>query len=309
MHGGHADEAQRAFVLALWKLLRTAASSFGDAALRERAVACHGSFALARGGEPHYVLQLRSGSLHGNGCRIRPDTFHFVAVAEVVAMLQRVGVSDLLLSAEASAEDFGRLASTLAIAERGEDLGASLLRAGCANIQVAQDAGDEFVGDGEEVPRRAAAPSQLGAVFTMQRLAQAIGRRGPLAGRRARTILQNVLHRMLRRPEGLVPLARLPQAGPDVAEAVNACVLAVRTADRLGWPEDRCHDAGVAALLGAGLVCDVDVGALQLGAAAAAVACLLAAAQRPTEAIDRVQGQGIATDEVCEAMELVLAAG
>lgn len=308
MHGGHADEAQRAFVLSLWRLLRTAASAFGDTALRECAEACHSRFAAARNGEPHYVLQLRSGSLHGNGCRIRPDMLHFVAVADVVAMLQRLGVSDLLLLAEASADDFASLASALAEAERGEDLGDSLLRAGCANIQVAQDACDEFVGDGD-VPRRPAAPSQLGAVFTMQRLAQAIGRRGPLAGRRARTILQNVLHRMLRRPEGLLPLAHLPTSGPAVTEAVNACVLAVRTADRLGWPEDRSHDAGVAALLGAGLVCDVDVGALQLGAAAAAVASLLAAAGRPAEAIDRVQSQGVASDEVCEAMELVLAAG
>jgi hypothetical protein len=143
----------------------------------------------------------------------------------------------------------------------------------------------------------------------MQRLAQAIGRRGPLAGRRARTILQDVLHRMLRRPEGLLPLARLPQAGPAVTEAVNACVLAVRAAERLDWPQDRGLDAGVAALLGSGLVRDVDVSALQLGAAAASVASLLAAAERPGDAIDRVQAQGAATDEVCEAMELVLTSG
>ena len=39
------------------------------------------------------------------------------------------------------------------------------------------------------------------------------------------------------------------------------------------------------------------------------IACLLAAAERPGDAIDRVQAQGAATDEVCEAMELVLTSG
>ena len=308
MHGGHADEAQRAFVLALWTLLRTAASRLGDAAVRECAEACCARFAVAHGGAPHYVLQLRAGSLHGNGSRIRPDTVHFAAIAEVVAMLQRLGVSDLLLLADAGAADFATLAIAIASSERGDDFGLRLLQGGCSNIQVAQDPGVEFGGDGE-APRRAVAPSQLGAVFTMQRLAQAIGRRGPLAGRRARTILQDVLHRMLRRPEGLLPLARLPQAGPAVTEAVNACVLAVRAAERLDWPQDRGLDAGGAALLGSGLVRDVDVSALQLGAAAASVASLLAAAERPGDAIDRVQAQGAATDEVCEAMELVLTSG
>ena len=88
---------------------------------------------------------------------------------------------------------------------------------------------------------------------------------------------------------GLEPLMRLTRDPRDASEAVNACVLAALTAEQLGWDDARGFDAGIAALLGPGLVRGIDEEALQLGHAAAAVASILGAAARPSDAIDRAE--------------------
>jgi hypothetical protein len=192
----------------------------------------------------------------------------------------------------------------------GVDLAQRLIADGCEAIQVAQEvvpAGDLDVEREDVSEPRPRLPSQLGAVFVMQRFASALGQRGPLAGLHARTILQNVIHRMQRLDAGLEPLLRLTRDPRNVGEAVNACVLAAMTAEELGWDDARGLEAGIAALLGPGLVRGIDEEALQLGHAAAAVASMLGEAVRPSEAIDGAEKQGAVTDVVGEAMEIVLA--
>lgn len=310
MHGIEVDEAQRAFALALWSLLGAVASKRQHAEIHAAAARCCAAFRLACASEPHYVLQVRGGALHGNGARIRPDVARFAANAGVIAMLQDRAVSDVLVLASAEPADFVALARALVESKPGVDLAQRLSTDGCDAIQVAQElapALDLDVEREEGSEPRPRLPSQLGAVFVMQRFASALGQRGPLAGLHARTILQNVLHRMQRLDAGLEPLMRLTRDPRDASEAVNACVLAALTAEQLGWDDARGFDAGIAALLGPGLVRGIDEEALQLGHAAAAVASMLGAAARPSEAIDRAERQGAVTDAVGEAMEIVLA--
>lgn len=307
-----AGGAHRGLVLALWALLRASATKGCEREAAAAARECRARLEEAVAGGPHFVLQLRGGALHGNGARIRPDVTHFAPTAGLVAMLQQRGVSDLLLLAEVTADDLLAFARCLSTQREGEGLGEALLREGCATIQVGQDAdpapelGDELRAAAARRPL--APPSQLGAVFLMQRLANALERRGPLAGLRARTILQNVLHRMIRGGPGLEPLARLSRGGADAAEAVRACVLAVRAAEEMSWTEDRGLDAGVAALVGAAVADSADAEASQLGAAAVAVARMLAAVDRPATAVDRLQRDGVIDDAMGEAIEVVLAA-
>jgi hypothetical protein len=310
VHGIEVDEAQRAFALALWSLLGSVASKHGEAETRAAAARCCAAFRRACRSEPHYVLQVRGGALHGNGARIRPDVARFAATAGVIAMLQERAVSDVLLLASVALTDFVALARALVESKPGVDLAQRLLADGCDAIQVAQElapAVELDVDRDEPCEPRPRAPSQLGAVFVMQRLASALGQRGPLAGLHARTILQNVLHRMQRLDAGLEPLLRLMRDPKGAGEAVNACVLATLTGEQLGWDDARGFDAGIAALLGPGLVFGIDEEALQLGQAAAAVAAMLGAAARPSEAIDRAEKQGAVSDAVGEAMEIVLA--
>jgi hypothetical protein len=310
VHGIEVDEAQRAFALALWSLLGAVSSKRQHAEIHAAASRCCAAFRLACPSEPHYVLQVRGGALHGNGARIRPDVARFAATAGVIAMLQERAVSDVLVLASAAPVDFVALARALVESKPGVDLAQRLITDGCDAIQVAQQlapALDLDVEREEGSEPRPRLPSQLGAVFVMQRFASALGQRGPLAGLHARTIMQNVLHRMQRLDAGLEPLMRLTRDPRDASEAVNACVLAALTAEQLGWDDARGFDAGIAALLGPGLVRGIDEEALQLGHAAAAVASMLGAAARPSEAIDRAEKQGAVTDAVGEAMEIVLA--
>lgn len=307
-----AGGAHRGLVLALWALLRASATKGCERESGAAARECRARLEQAMAGDPHFVLQLRGGALHGNGARIRPDLTHFAPTAGLVAMLQQRGVSDVLLLANVTADDLLAFARCLATDRAGEGLGEALLREGCATIQVGQDADQapEFADDLREATARrtAAPPSQLGAVFLMQRFADLLERRGPLAGMRARTILQNVLHAMIRRGPGLEPLGRLARGGAAAAESVRACVLAVRAAEELSWSEDRGLDAGAAALVGEASAGAADAEAAQLGAASVAVAKMLAAAERPAAAVGRLWRDGALDDAMGEAIEVVLAA-
>lgn len=304
-----AGSAHRAFVLALWALLRASVTKGCEAETLAAARECCARLQEARADGPHFVLQLRGGALHGNGARIRPDVKHFAPTAGLVAMLQQGGVSDLLLLANATVDDLLAFARCLASSRAGEGLGEALLRAGCTTIQVGQDADQEPALDDE--PRKAPRPSeqttsQLGAVFLMQRFARLLEHRGPLAGLRARTILQNVLNRMIRFGPGLEPLARLARGGIAAAEAVRACVLAVRAAEELSWSEDRGLDAGVVALVGVPSTNATAAEVAQLGKAAVAVARMLADSERPAVAVDKLQREGAIDDAMGEAIELAL---
>lgn len=308
MRLGAGDQAHRAFALALWALLRCAQSGGREQELRAAARLCLESCEDARNGEPHFVLQLRGGALHGNGARIRPDVAHFAPTSGLVALMQDRHVSDMLVLASATEEDFVGFARAFLEVDGDRSLGERLLARGCGAIQVGQDGVEsdaDFVAtSGAEA---AALPSQLGAVFVMQRFANALERRGPLAGLRARTILQNVLHHMLREKIGLESLSLLPRDAAGIAEAVRAGVLAALTAEQLAWKPTRCMDAAVAALVGQDLVAQRDGEAAQLGVAARSVARLLAAAERPSVAVDQAQQDGAISDAIGEAMELVLA--
>lgn len=181
-----------------------------------------------------------------------------------------------------------------------------LRQRGCVGAHVAHAGAAEPVFD-EQLPAPAiAAPSQLGAVFTMQRFAAALGPIGPLSGVRARAVLQNVLHRLLRLPGGLEPLGRMQRDPVANAEAVRACVLAVRTAEELGWDDERSTQAGIAALLGAAAASGGDFEVAELARAARGVATLIGAHDGPTEAVERLQLHGQLPAFVGEAMAQAL---
>jgi hypothetical protein len=279
----------------------------GNDELVGAAESCWQRFSAALLGESHFVLQERNGALYANGMRIRPDVASFAATAGIIALLQDNTISDLLLMASIQPQDLMTLARCWAGASRESDLDLELRHQGCAGIHIAHSSVEANAQiDDTGSTRVAVPPSQLGAVFTMQRFALALGRRGPLSGVRARAVLQNVLHRMLRQESGLQPLERIHASGAAQAEAVRACVLAVRTAEELGWNDERSLDAGMAALLGATGRGSLDVEVAELARASVGVAALIVASDAPISALEQLHQYGQLPLQVGEAMELVL---
>lgn len=302
-----AEAPYRSLVTALWVLLRTAATGAVEAESSAAAESCWQRLGEALRGESHVVLQERGGALFVNGLRIRPDMAAFAATAGVIALMQDQRISDVLLTSEAKREDLELLGRLWGGARRTADLEAELQRRGCLGVHLAQgessaDAPFEVVEGGTV---RASAPSQLGTVFTMQRFARALSRRGPLSGVAARALLQNVLSHMLRQPGGLDPLDRIESGDVPYATAVRACVLAVRAGERLHWDDERCLRAGASALVG-GLEVEGDVEATELARSACTVGATLATTDSPEEALSRVFAAGQVPGLMLEAMERVL---
>lgn len=307
MDRASAEAPYRSLVTALWVLLKTAAAGAAEAASSAAAESCWQRLVEALRGETHVVLQERGGALFVNGLRIRPDMATFAATAGVIALMQDQRITEVLLTAEARREDLEMLARLWGGARRAADLEPELQRRGCIGVHLAQ-------GDGFDVPpfempeggvRRAGAPSQLGTVFTMQRFARALSRRGPLAGVAARAVLQNVLAHMLRQPSGLDPLARIESGEVPFATAVRGSVLAVRAGERMGWDDERCLCAGAAALVG-GVPVPADTEATELARAASVVGATLATTDAPDVALARAFVDGDVPGLLLEAMERVL---
>lgn len=307
MNRGQADAPYRKLVTALWVLVRTAATRGQKDDLEGVADQCWQRLCEALLDESHFVLQERNGALYANGMRIRPDVQSFAATAGIIALLQDHAISDLLFMAGISRDDLVLLARCWAVADCATDLELELREKQCGGIHVAHSGIERDAPiDDEGATRVAVPPSQLGAVFTMQRFALALGRRGPLSGIRARTVLQNVLHRMLRQPDGLLPLSRIETSGAAQAEAVRACVLAVRTAEELGWNDERSLDAGVVALLGEARKGPQDLEVNELAEAAIGVAALILASEAPAAAVEHLHSFGRLPEGFGEAMETVL---
>ena len=304
------EQLYRRLVAALWVLVRTAGTRGADAQLREAAVECQRRIGEALGEATHFVLQEHDGALFGNGLRIRPDVAAFAATAGITALLQDNEVSELLLLPTAGVDDLMVLGRCWHDPRARGGLEALLAERGCAGVHVAHRGAHEPLPiEGTATPATAAtAPSQLGAVFTMQRFAAAVGPVGTLSAGRARAVLQSVLHRLLRQPAGLEPLARMLRDPQAHAEAVRACVLGVRTAEELGWDDERCLAAGIAALLGAAQASDGDAEVAELARAAQAVAALLCGHDGPLQAIERLQLHGELPAFVGAAMEQALVA-
>jgi len=302
------EQPYRRLVAALWVLVRTAGTRGADAQLRAAAVECQRCIVEALGEATHFVLQEHDGALFGNGLRIRPDVAAFAATAGITALLQDNEISELLLLPTAGVDDLMVLGRGWHDPAARGGFEALLRDRGCRGVHVAHRGAPMPVEPTAAPATLAAAPSQLGAVFTMQRFAAAVGPVGPLSAGRARAVLQSVLHRLLRQPAGLEPLARMQRDPQAHAELVRACVLAVRTAEELGWNDERCLAAGIAALLGAAQASDGDAEVAELARAAQAVAALLCGRDGPRQAIERLQLHGELPAFVGAAMEQVLVA-
>lgn len=300
------EASYRRITAELWVLLRTAGSAGSPAAVAAAAA----SLAAVLGGvladETHFVLQERQGALFCNGMRIRPDVASFAAIAGVTALMQEHGVEELMLMPAARAADLERLARGWSDPVAVADLERNLASQGCQGVIVTQSGA--AAAPAPQSCAAPSAPSQLGAVFTMQQFAAALEPMGPLTDHRARLILQSVLDRLLHSRAGLEPLARVQRDPVAHAEAVRACVLAVRTAGELAWPEDRGTAAGVAALLGPAAASDGDAEVADLARAARAVASLLAADADPAAAVDSLVLHGQLAAGVADAMLDALAA-
>lgn len=304
-----ADQPYRRLVAALWVLVRTAGARAVEGQLGAAANDCWRCLADVLAGSPHFVLQEHGGALFANGLRIRPDVASFAATAGITALLQDNDISELLLMPEATAADFELLARCWHDPGARQGLDAALRQRGCVGIHTAhRGQSEEMPVEPVVAPPVAQAPSQLGAVFTMQRFAAALGTAGPLSGGRARAVLQAVLHRLLRSPGGLEPLARLQRDPVAHSEAVRAAVLAVRTAEELGWDDERGLLTGIAALLGKGQPEGDDVEVAELARAAQAVAALIGTRSPPDAAVQQLEQDGQLSDLVGRAMAQALAA-
>ncbi len=302
-----AEQPYLDLVASLWVLVRTAGTRGPDEQLGAAANHCWRRLVAVLGGGTHFVLQEHGGALFANGLRIRPSVATFAATAGITALLQDNDIRELLLLPEATPGDLMQLGRCWHDPTARQCLDQLLRQRGCVGVHVAHGGVVEPVQiEPPEAPTILAAPSQLGAVFTMQRFTAALGPIGPLSGVRARAVLQNVLHRMLRSPRGLEPLGRMQRDPVAHAEAVRACVLAVRTAEELGWNDERSAAAGIAALLGAAGASDGDFEVAELARAAQAVATLISAHDGPEEAVERLQRHGQLPAVVGEAMAQAL---
>jgi hypothetical protein len=299
-----ADAPYRQLLAALWVLLRTA--STGGESLPMAASECWRCLGEVLLGGTHFVLQERNGALYANGRRIRPDVASFAAIAGITALLQDNDVSELLLLPEVTADDLQTMAHCWQVAGARTDFEQVLRQRGCIGIHVAHGRDGLSPIDPVAEPAIASAPSQLGAVFTMQRFAAALGATGPLGDQRARAVLQTVLHRLLRSPDNLEALERIQRDPVAHGEGVRACVLAVRTAEELGWDDQRSTAAGVAALLGPAAASHGDAEVAELARASAAVAALIGVSDGPDQAVERLHLHGQLPAFVGRAMEQAL---
>ncbi|MGE3174286.1 MAG: hypothetical protein AB7O97_16780 [Planctomycetota bacterium] len=301
-----ADAPYRRLVAALWVLVRTASSGGAGGELEAAAERCWRCIGEAVTDGTHFVLQERHGALFANGLRVRPDVASFAATAGITALLQDNNITELLLLPSVRAEDLVLLGRCWNRVGADRDLEQVLRQSGCAGVHVAH--GDPHARLlAEPMAGSATAPSQLGAVFTMQQFAQSLGPAGPLSGVRARGVLQTVLHRLLRSQGGLEPLARMQRDPQANALAVRACVLAVRTAEELLWDDDRSIAAGIAALLGPAQASDGDAEVAELARAAQAVAAVLGGDAGPEAAVQSLRMLGQLPASVAGAMEQALA--
>jgi hypothetical protein len=291
----------RRLLVALWVLVRTAGNRTGDAAVDGAAADCLQALREVIGGEPHVIVQERAGALFVNGVRIRPDVANFAAIAGFSDLLRRYRITELMVGPSATSADFGHLARSWCDPTEAADLDAALRRRGCAGISTAQQWNDA---DAEELQPMAQKPSssQLGAVFTMQQFTSMLGPAGPLSGRRARAVLQAVLHGLLHSPTGLAPLAGVHHDSSAGIDALRACVLAVRSAEELGWSQDRCIAAGTLALLGGADGVGGDRPTVDLARAARKVVSMLAASDQPEGVLAALRSQGQLTPATARAM-------
>lgn len=297
-----AEAAYRRLLVALWVLVRTAGSPAAVGGIDAAAADCRLALREAIADEPHVIVQERGGALFVNGLRIRPDVANFAAIAGCIELLQRRRIGELLVLAGASAAEFADLARCWCD-PGAADLDAAL-RARCTGILVAQRTADELAAEQQDSGRPA--PSQLGAVFTMQQFTSLLGPVGPLSGRRARAVLQAVLHGLLRSPRGLEPLAGVRHDPAANVDALRACVLAVRAAEELGWGQDRCIAAGTLALLGGAAAVDGEPAVVDLARAARTVVAMLAAADQPEVVLATLQQSGRLSAEIAAAMTSTL---
>lgn len=277
-----ADASCRSFVRRLWALLRTAHEAAAEAALAEAAASCRASLAPALMGSDHLALQQRAGALFLNGLRIRPDVRDFAPTAGLAALMQDCAVAAVLFPRDAGDEDFVALAKAWRRAMAGADLQEQLERcpgAAIAAMRAAVEQGPAAAPPGAG-GRKAAATSQLGAVFTMQRLARVLAGDGPFAGQRARGRLQDVVHFLLQAPDAKAALGILEQHEDGMRIPVRACLLAVEAAERMGWTEQGVLAAGAAALTSARFVPGLDAAGRTLAHSAASLASCFDAGQR-----------------------------
>jgi hypothetical protein len=305
------EAAYRRLIAALWVLVRTAGSNGPPAAVAAAAAACQQALVAASGDRPHLVVQDQNGALLVDGERIAPDVANFAAIAGCLGLMQRHGIGELTLLPHVAAGDLETLARCWNQAAHGAELEALLRAHACAGISVGVQAWHGEVLATTSPSALSAVPSQLSAVFTMQQFAGLLGPAGPLSGRRARAVLQAVLHGLLHSPRGLDPLVGARQGRDAIMsiDALRACVLAVRAAEDLGWRPERCIAAGTAALLGAadadtGVAVDPDT--TGLARAARIVVAMLAAAERPETVIETLRQTGQLSGEIAAAMTTTL---
>jgi len=295
------EAAGQRVVAALWTLLRTVESGRSRAEIEGAATEC--AFA-AKGllqDEVQFVLRVRGTALFGNDRRIRSGVASLAANAGLVAILEDSGARGLVLKPAANALDYVEFAHCLKEARTRQNLEERLQARGVRGIEVPEDR-DATVTVPSAEASMATAVHQLGGALTAQQLADVLRPIDSLVGRDARSSLKRVLDRMLRSGQGSDDLAGAQQdVVPDV-EALLASVLAVLTAEKLYWAEERGTAAGVAALMGAGKRPEGDGEVAELARAARAVASLMETQDSPEATIERLCLNGQLSGSLADVM-------
>lgn len=245
------DAPYRRLVNSLYVLMRTASiEGRGGHGLAAAATRCAAALHDALRGDNHFILQERSGALFANGVQLRLDVESYAAIEAVRDMLVQANIGELLLLPETTANDLIGLAvlaagKTPAAAdpERAlQALGVHGLHANTRTVQTSPSRPEPARGT-------ASGNSHLRAVFVQNELLHAVDPRSPFAGRPARTVLTQVVDRLLLSPAGLEAVVALAGNTPVLAVAVHVCTAAALLAHTFGCPDPLVEQIAAAALL------------------------------------------------------------
>lgn len=305
----------------LWHLIRVVSSGSSQSEIDAAGAACAITVEGSLDPGVAFVLQRRGAQLWANGKRLESDVANFTRNTGMLAQFQESEMRELVISSQATALDCIALAECWREARKCGDLDLKLQNRGVMGIKVAHSRNAGVLAtapaattNAEDMfsQNRSIAQDDSDEVTDAEKLfgqGQLIAAFEPMEGlgeQRTRSSLQRVLDALSRSSSDVAPLIDMCQAFNVGTEGLRASVLAVHTAEKLQWGEERGNAAGVAALVGAGESVRGDAEVADLARAARAVASLMDAEATPTEAVRQLLLNGQLSSNLADAMSAVL---
>ncbi|GAB4150844.1 MAG: hypothetical protein Fur0037_19500 [Planctomycetota bacterium] len=231
----------------LWGLVRAGIERPGS--VPEAAAGVRRAVLEAAGPERQVILQERAGALFVNGRRIRANAENYAGLRGFRLSLAALGVRELALERDVSAEDLQELARFVRERESGErtTLADHLARRGVRTVFAGEQA---ELGEGEvEATGGVSGPSRLRTAFVRARFLAAFTPTALASRETALAASMAIGKRILKDSEGRQGLARLEASPEAMMHGVQCAVIAFSAAEAIGWDGDVLGEVAWSGLL------------------------------------------------------------